>query len=141
MAMAIGAGERPGEEADVMSEINTTPLIDVMLVLLIMLIITIPIPLHSVNLDLPAGQAEPAVTPPQVVRIDIRETGGVVWNDEVLTDREALNQRLQLAAVADTAPELQIRPDKQAPYHVVVAVMAAIQEQGLTRVGLQAVKP
>jgi biopolymer transport protein ExbD len=119
-----------------MVEMNTTPLIDVMLVLLIMLIITIPIQLHSVHLDLPVGRAAPPVTPPEITRIDIDDQEVVRWNGEILADQSALEQRLAEAAAKLIAPELHLHPEKAAPYKSVVRVMAAIQRKGLTKVGL-----
>ncbi|MDR2678716.1 MAG: biopolymer transporter ExbD [Zoogloeaceae bacterium] len=135
MSIAIGAGDTPGDP-DVMVEMNTTPLIDVMLVLLIMLIITIPIQLHSVHLDLPVGRATPPAIPPEIARIDIDATGLAHWNGEALADADALERRLSEAAAKAVAPELHLHPDKAAPYKSVVRVMTAIQRKGLTKVGL-----
>ena len=90
MAMSVGSA---GAEPDVMVDINTTPLIDVMLVLLIMLIITIPIQLHSVNLNMPAGNPPPPTKEPVVVTIDIDFDGTVLWNGEALPDRHFLTPR------------------------------------------------
>jgi len=134
MAMAINPGA--SGDPDVLVDINTTPLIDVMLVLLIMLIITIPIQLHSVNMNMPVGNPPPPVTQPEVVRITIDAAGTVAWNGEALADAQALNVRLASAAAQAVAPELHIRPDKKVPYRVVASVMAAVQRLGLTKVGL-----
>src|SRR5882762_2548266 len=109
MAMNVGSSGGSGEP-EVMMDINTTPLIDVMLVLLVMLIITIPIQLHSVNLNMPAGNPPPPTKEPVVVTIDIDFDGTVLWNGEALADRPALENKLvQIAAVADQ-PEVHIRP-------------------------------
>jgi biopolymer transport protein ExbD len=110
MAMNIGSGG--SDEPDVMVDINTTPLIDVMLVLLIMLIITIPIQLHAVNLNMPQGAPPPSVRPPVVVTIDIDFGGLVLWNGEALADRAALEARLQRAAAQPDQPEVHLRPNK-----------------------------
>jgi len=134
MAMAINPGA--SGDPDVLVDINTTPLIDVMLVLLIMLIITIPIQLHSVNMNMPVGNPPPPLVQPEVVRITIDATGTVAWNGEALADAQALNARLSAAAAQAVAPELHIRPDKKVPYRVVAGVMAAVQRLGLTKVGL-----
>ena len=134
MAMAINPGA--SGDPDVLVDINTTPLIDVMLVLLIMLIITIPIQLHSVNMNMPVGNPPPPLVQPEVVRITIDATGTVAWNGEALADAQALNARLSAAAAQSVAPELHIRPDKKVPYRVVASVMAAVQRLGLTKVGL-----
>ena len=93
MAMNVGSGSSSGDP-EVMIDINTTPLIDVMLVLIIMLIITIPIQLHSVSLNMPTGTPPPPATPPVVVTIDIDFDGTVLWNGEALADRRALEVKL-----------------------------------------------
>src|SRR5947199_5556367 len=108
MAMNVGPVGRSGEP-DVMMDINTTPLIDVMLVLLIMLIITIPIQLHSVNLNMPAGNPPPPTKEPVVVTIDIDFDGTVLWNGEALPDRATLETKLAQAAALPDQPEVHIR--------------------------------
>ena len=123
-------------DAEVMVEMNTTPLIDVMLVLLVMLIITIPIQLHSVNLEMPSASAPPPPSEPQVVRIDVLPGGAMVWNGEVLAGREALEAKLAEAAAQADAPEIHLRPDRNAKYDTVAAVLAAAQRHGLAKVGL-----
>src|ERR1700682_2368861 len=110
MAMTVGAG--PEAEPDVMIDINTTPLIDVMLVLLIMLIITIPIQTHAVKLNMPVGTPPPPATPPQVVTIDIDFDGTLIWNGETLSGRPELEARLRGAAAMAEPPELHLRPNK-----------------------------
>jgi biopolymer transport protein ExbD len=122
-------------EPDVMVDINTTPLIDVMLVLLIMLIITIPIQLHAVNLNLPAGNPPPVVKP-EVVRIDIDAAGTLRWNGEALAGPEELESRLQAAAAQPVQPELHVRPDRSVAYKTVAYVFAAVQRLGLTKIGI-----
>lgn len=131
MAMNVGQGE----EGDVMVDINTTPLIDVMLVLLIMLIITIPIQTHAVKLNMPAG-ATPPTTPPVVVRIDVDFDGTILWNGEALADEPALESRLSALAAMPDQPEIHLRPDKLAKYEYVARVMAAAQRLGATKLGL-----
>jgi biopolymer transport protein ExbD len=123
-------------EAEVMVEMNTTPLIDVMLVLLVMLIITIPIQLHSVNLELPSASAPPPPVEPQVVKIDILPGGQVLWNGEALPGRDALEAKLAVAAAQSDAPEIHLRPDRSAKYDTVAGVLAAAQRHGLAKVGL-----
>jgi len=117
-------------------DINTTPLIDVMLVLLVMLIITIPIQLHSVNLNMPTGNPPPPLVLPEVVKIDIDSTGATYWNGEVVPDRAALEAKLRESAAKSPQPELHLRPDKGAKYAVVAAVMASSQRLGLTKIGI-----
>ena len=134
--MAMAVGSPGGRDPEVMVDINTTPLIDVMLVLLIMLIITIPIQMHSVNLNMPTGKAPPPPTPPQVVRIDVDFDGTVLWNGEKVADRHALESRLTAVASQATQPEVHLRPDKLASYASVAAVMASAQKLGVTKFGL-----
>lgn len=129
---------RSGDEPDVMMDINTTPLIDVMLVLLIMLIITIPIQLHAVNLDMPVGTPPVQAAQPQVVKIDIDDKSVVYWNAEAVADRETLEAKMrELAALPLSAqPEIHLRPNRFAKYEVVATVMASIQRQGLVKFGV-----
>jgi biopolymer transport protein ExbD len=119
-----------------MGEMNTTPLIDVMLVLLVMLIITIPIQLHSVDLNLPSGKAPPALREPEIVRIDVDFDGTVLWNGEVMADVHSLETRIREAAAQPEQPEVHLRPNKFAPYDRVATVMAAVQRLGLKKLGL-----
>ncbi len=134
MAMNLGAdGER---EPEVMLDINTTPLIDVMLVLIIMLIITIPVQLHAVNLNLPHGKAPPLEQPPVVVTVTIGADGSVLWNDVVVSDLATLEAKLRQVATEANPPELQLRPDGAAPYGAVARVLAAAQRLGVTQLGM-----
>src|SRR5204863_1354858 len=96
--MAMSVGSSSGGEPEVMMDINTTPLIDVMLVLIIMLIITIPVQLHSVNLNMPAGTPPPPLKDPVVVTIDVDFDGTILWNGETLPTRNALEVKLHEAA-------------------------------------------
>jgi biopolymer transport protein ExbD len=132
MAMSVGSSK----DDEVMIDINTTPLIDVMLVLLIMLIITIPIQTHAVKLNMPNANAAPPPTPPVVVNIDIDFDGTIIWNGQVIPDRATLESRFeQIAAQADQ-PEVHLRPDKLATYKYVAMVMASAQRLGVTKIGL-----
>jgi len=135
MAMNLGSVSRTGEP-EVMMDINTTPLIDVMLVLLVMLIITIPIQLHSVNLNMPTGNPPPPPVLPEVVKIDIDNAGKTYWNGEVVADRATLEEKLTAAAAKAVQPELHLRPDKAAKYEIVAGVMASSQRLGLTKIGI-----
>jgi biopolymer transport protein ExbD len=134
--MGMNVGSSSGADPEVLVDINTTPLIDVMLVLLIMLIITIPIQLHSVNLNMPQGNPPPAVTEPVVVRIDVDFDGTVMWNGESLPDHAALEARLQQTAALADQPEVHLRPNKLVVYRSVAAVMAAAQRLGVTKIGI-----
>jgi len=135
MGMNVGAGGQT-REPEVMIEINTTPLIDVMLVLLIMLIITIPIQLHTVNLNMPTGAPPPQSTPPEVVKLDIDASSKMFWNGELVPDRAALESRLAAAAAQPEQPELHLRPDKGAKYDVVAAVMVSANRLGMVKMGI-----
>jgi biopolymer transport protein ExbD len=135
MAMNVGTGGG-SQEPDVMVDINTTPLIDVMLVLLIMLIITIPIQLHAVNLNMPVGNPPPPLEQPVVVTIDVDFDGTVYWNGELVPNRAALEERLVQAANQPVQPEVHLRPNKLAEYKDVAAVMASAQRLGVTKLGL-----
>ena len=134
--MAMNVGSASSGEDEVMMDINTTPLIDVMLVLIIMLIITIPVQLHSVNLNMPAGNPPPPLTPPVVVTIDIDFDGTVLWNGETIASPQALESRLVQAAAQSDQPEVHLRPNKLVAYKNVAAVMAAAQRLGVTKLGI-----
>ncbi|MGA2551565.1 MAG: biopolymer transporter ExbD [Burkholderiaceae bacterium] len=133
MAMNVGSGSG---DPEVMVDINTTPLIDVMLVLLIMLIITIPIQLHSVNLNMPVGNPPPPPTPPEVVQIDVDFDGTVLWNGEIVPDKQALEARLRSAAEQTIQPEVHLHPNKLVAYKYVASVMASAQRLGVTKLGI-----
>jgi biopolymer transport protein ExbD len=136
MGMNIGSGSGSGEP-QVMTEMNTTPLIDVMLVLLIMLILTIPVQLHSVNLNLPAGTPPPPpATPPEVVTIDIDFDGTLLWNGQTVNGRTELETRLQQAAAKAEQPEVHIKPNKLVEYSAVAGVLASAQRLGVTKLGV-----
>ncbi len=135
MGMNIGWGSASGDQ-EVMMDINTTPLIDVMLVLLVMLIITIPIQLHSVNLNMPTGNPPPPPVLPEVVKLDIDAAGVTYWNGEAVLNRTALEDKLKSAATQAVQPELHLRPDKAAKYAIVAGVMASSQRLGLTKIGI-----
>src|SRR5436190_12742918 len=136
MAMNVGSGGISRGDPEVMIDINTTPLIDVMLVLLVMLIITLPIQLHAINLNMPTGNPPPPLVLPQVVKIDIDGGGTVYWNGEVVPDRAALEERIKAAATQQPQPEVHLRPDKASRYSVAAGVMASAQRLGLTKIGI-----
>ena len=135
MGMNMGKSGGSGEP-DVILDVNTTPLIDVMLVLLVMLIITIPVQLHSVNLNMPTGNPPPPLVKPEVVKLDVDPTGKVFWNAEPMDSRDMLEERLRYAASQAVQPELHLRPDKAAKYEIVAGVMASAQRLGLTKIGI-----
>ncbi|RIX74826.1 ExbD/TolR family protein [Acidovorax cavernicola] len=134
MAMNVGSG---GGDDDVMVDINTTPLIDVMLVLLIMFIITIPIQTHAVKMNMPApSTAQSPPKPPEEVRIDVETDGTVGWNGEVVPSRTDLERRLAQVAAQPDQPEVHLRPSKLVPYKHVAGVMASAQRLGVTKIGI-----
>jgi biopolymer transport protein ExbD len=135
MAMNLSPTSGSGDP-EVLVEMNATPLIDVMLVLLIMLIITLPIQLHAVNINNPAGNSAPPATPPEVVRVDIASDDSVLWNGEKLADLQLLDAKLASAVGQAVQPELHVRPDKAASYRTLAAVMARVQRHGLKKVGI-----
>ncbi|MGA8516011.1 MAG: biopolymer transporter ExbD [Burkholderiaceae bacterium] len=134
--MGMNIGANPMSEPEVMMDINTTPLIDVMLVLLIMLIITIPMQLHSVNLDMPTGKPPTKTVEPEVIKIDIEPNGVVLWNQQALADRASLEARLMQAKAQAVQPELHIKAHGKAKYEAVAGVLASAQRIGLTRLGI-----
>jgi biopolymer transport protein ExbD len=129
---------RAGTEADPepMVDINTTPLVDVLLVLLVMLIITIPIQLNAVRLEMPGRNAPPPDQPPVIVELAINAAGQFAWNGEVLADRAALETRLREAARAAQQPEVHVRPDPRAKYASVAAALTSAQQLGLQKIGV-----
>jgi biopolymer transport protein ExbD len=133
--MNVGTGGASGDP-EVMVDINTTPLIDVMLVLLIMLIITIPIQTHAVKLNMPVGNPPPPATPPEVVRVDVDFDGAVYWNGEMVPDRPTLEAKFRGAAAQPVQPEFHLRPNKLVTYKHVAGVMATAQHNGITKIGL-----
>jgi biopolymer transport protein ExbD len=136
MGMNVGGGS---EEGEVMVDINTTPLIDVMLVLLIMFIITIPIQTHAVKMNMPVpSNAAPPPKPPEIVRIDVDFDGTIGWNGEVIPagDRGAIEQRLQAIAAMPDQPEVHLRPNKLVTYKHVAMIMATAQRLGVTKIGI-----
>ena len=130
MSMSIGGGED-----EPMMDINMTPLIDVMLVLLIMFIITIPVMTHAVKLDMPRPTNQPAEqVDPVVIQLEIDFDGTVLWNGTPVTV-ESLDTYFRREAAFDPQPELHIRPNKRASYDVVARVLAAAQRNGLLKIG------
>jgi biopolymer transport protein ExbD len=133
MSMQTTSDNSSGEP---MMDINTTPLIDVMLVLLIMFIITIPIQTHAVKLDMPQGTPPPALVQPEIVRLDIDFDGTILWNGKALPDRATLEQYLRAAAAQSPQPEIHLAPNKLAKYASVAEVLAESQRLGVTKLGI-----
>ena len=135
MGMSVGSSE--GGEAQVMVEMNTTPLIDVMLVLLIMLIITIPIQTHAVKLDMPRPNPNQADQPikPEVIDLAVDFDGTVIWNGTPITDKATLESYLVNAANKDPQPEVHLKPNRLAKYDHVARVLADAQRLGVLKIG------
>lgn len=135
MAMNVGSSSAGGDP-EVMMDINTTPLIDVMLVLLVMLIITIPIQLHAVNLNLPVGTPPPSDVKPEVVKIDVDAKSVVHWQGVAVASGAELEQKMKDVSLLPVQPEVHLRPDRQARYEVVASILAATKRSGLTKIGV-----
>jgi biopolymer transport protein ExbD len=136
MAMNIGTTSTGETDLDVMVDINTTPLIDVMLVLLIMLIVTIPIQLHAVNLNMPVGTPPPTEIKPEIIRIDIDDKSVVHWQGVLIAGPAELESMMKAAAAQPTQPEIHLRPNRFAKYEVVANVLASTKRFGLTKIGV-----
>lgn len=136
MSMNVGGGGSPKADPEPMMEVNMTPLIDVMLVLIIMLIITIPKQQHSVNLNMPVGTPPPPTAPPVVVTIDVDFDGTILWDSVIVPDRATLDAKLASVAAMADQPEVHLRPNKLVPYKVVAGVMASAQRLGVTKIGM-----
>ncbi|ROH88476.1 biopolymer transporter ExbD [Pseudomethylobacillus aquaticus] len=117
-----------------MAEINTTPLVDVMLVLLVIFIITAPLLTHAVKIDLPQASSQPLPDKPEVISIAIDEAGKLYWNDVPLVEGE-LKVKLQQAAQIEPQPELHLRADKNTRYQLLAGIMADAQTVGITKLG------
>jgi biopolymer transport protein ExbD len=128
--MAFGGFEQRGTQQP-MAEINTTPLVDVMLVLLVIFIITAPLITHSIRLDLPDAQAAASSESAGTITISIPDSGVVHWNNEPLADQDALRAKLREAAVAQPQPAVHLRADRDTRYQIIAEVMSAAQQAGI----------
>lgn len=135
MSMNVGSPSA-GADPEPMMEMNMTPLIDVMLVLIIMMIITIPKANHSVNLNMPVGTPPPPTKDPVVITIDVDFDGTILWDNNVVSDRNTLEAKLADVAAQADQPEVHLRPNKLVEYKVVAQVMASAQRLGVTKIGL-----
>jgi biopolymer transport protein ExbD len=129
--MAFGTQDDTDE---VMNEINMTPLVDVMLVLLIIFIVTVPVMKHSVNIDLPQASSQPQDAKPETIRLSVDAQGQYWWNDARVEDKD-LERMLQAEAGRQPQPELHIRGDRAVRYERVAQAMAAAQQSGLRKIG------
>ena len=119
---------------EIMSEINMTPLVDVMLVLLVIFMITMPLLNHAVKIDLPQADNIANKITPETITLSVTMTGDIHWNEQPITEK-ALAERLQLAAQQASQPEIHLRGDRRVDYEYVVKVMAAVQRAGILKLG------
>jgi biopolymer transport protein ExbD len=131
MAMSPFAGD---DDDGLMNEINMTPLVDVMLVLLIVFMVTIPVIRHAVKIDLPHASSQKEDTKPAQVTVTVDAEGNVTWDDKKIDDA-TLREKIAQAAQADPQPELHLDADRKVPYEKVAEVMSAAQTGGLTKIG------
>jgi biopolymer transport protein ExbD len=134
MAMTVGQAADEGEQ-EVMAAINTTPLVDVMLVLLIIFLITIPVVIQQVPLELPKERNLPTQTKPENIVIAVNKDGDVFWGTEYVKDSAALFERLKKVAVLKPQPEVHIRADENTRYEAVGRVVATAQRSAIMKIG------
>jgi biopolymer transport protein ExbD len=134
MAMNVGPASSDDED-EVVSSINTTPLVDVMLVLLIIFLITIPVVTHTVPVILPKQVNVPTQTKPENIVISVDKDGDIYWGQQVLPDTAALFEKLKVVAVKDPQPEVHIRGDQNARYEYVGKVVFTCQRAGILKIG------
>jgi biopolymer transport protein ExbD len=135
MGMSITSGGGAPDDEKPMSEINTTPLVDVMLVLLILFLITIPVITQSVKVDLPQAANIPTQTKPENINIAVDAEGNVFWNTALLPSQDALLERIKQIAVLDPQPEIHVRGDRNTPYEHIGRVIVTCQRGGIQKVG------
>ena len=129
--MAFGTQD---DQDEVMNEINMTPMVDVMLVLLIIFIITVPVMKHAVNIDLPRASNVPQDAKPETIRLSVDAAGDFFWNEAKVTE-EAMLLQLKAASTQNPQPELHLRGDKAVRYERVATAMAAAQQAGIRKIG------
>jgi biopolymer transport protein ExbD len=135
MGMSVTTGGGPASDEKPMSEINTTPLVDVMLVLLIIFLITIPVITQSVKVNLPKAANIPTQTKPENINIAVDASGNVFWNTALVPTQEALLDKLKSVAVMDPQPEVHLRGDKQTKWENIGRVVVLCQRSGIVKVG------
>ena len=133
MAMAMGSPD--GDDEEVISTINTTPLVDVMLVLLIIFLITIPVVTHTVPVKLPAEINEPYKTKPDNINLAVNKDGDIFWNEQFVPNTDILLDKLKKVAVQLPQPELHIRGDQNARYEFIGKVILTAQRAGIAKIG------
>jgi biopolymer transport protein ExbD len=133
--MSMNVGSPSGDTPSMMATINTTPLVDVMLVLLIIFLITIPVITRTVKVDLPKAVNIPTQTKPENITVAVSKTGTIFWNDRQVTSLNDLINQVKAAAVRKPQPEIHIRADQQARFEFVGRVLYGIQRGGIVKVG------
>ena len=136
MSMNVGSSAGPNADPEPMMEMNMTPLIDVMLVLIIMLIITIPKQNHAVNLNMPVGNPPKSDAIPVVITIDVDFDGTILWDNVVVPDRASLEAKMNAVAAMADQPEVHLRPNKLVEYKYVAGVMATAQRLNVKKIGM-----
>ena len=133
--MAISFESPEGDEDEVTSAINTTPLVDVMLVLLIIFLITIPVVTHTVPVKLPSERNQPYKTKPENINIAVNKEGEIFWNEQHVPDTNVLLRKLKTIAVLTPQPAINIRGDQNTPYEFIGKVIFAAQRAGIAKIG------
>ncbi len=133
--MAISFVSADGDEDEVTSAINTTPLVDVMLVLLIIFLITIPVVTHTVPVKLPSERNQPYKTKPENINIAVNKQGDMFWNEQYVPDTDALLRKLKTVAVLTPQPAVNIRGDQNTRYEFIGKVIFAAQRAGIAKIG------
>jgi biopolymer transport protein ExbD len=136
MGMSVGSSNTGGDPVELV-DLNTTPLIDVMLVLLVMLIITIPIQTHAVKLDMPRpnSQPPPELVEPVIIQVGVDFDGTITWDGNTVPDEATLENYMRRTAKQDPQPEMHLRPNRLANYGQVAVVLAAAQRNGVVKIG------
>ena len=135
MGMNVGSND----DDDVMLDVNMTPLIDVMLVLIIMFIITIPIPNNAININLPNGAPPPQSNekPPEIINLKLDAQGKIFWNDQPVENKQALENLLMTVATKSEQDQIKLQPDRMTEYKPVAMVMAMAQRLNITKIGIE----
>ncbi|MGY5394689.1 ExbD/TolR family protein [Acinetobacter sp. NigerLNRRAM0016] len=135
MGMNVGSND----DDDVMLDVNMTPLIDVMLVLIIMFIITIPIPNNAININLPNGTPPPQSNekPPEIINLKLDAQGNIFWNDQPVENKQALESLLMTVAKKSEQDQIKLQPDRMTEYKQVAMVMAMAQRLNITKIGIE----
>lgn len=138
MGMMVNSNDSDDE---VIGTINTTPLVDIMLVLLIIFLITVPVAIHTVPVDLPEERNVPYETKPENIQLAVNKTGDIFWNEIYIADKSALLTRLQAEAQKRPQPEVHIRGDQITPYEAIDQVISTTQQAGIGKIAFVTTPP